>query len=93
MIGALACVGLASTGEDGRFVLVERSRELDGKQTVQAILGCGIVQVRTTSGEVLTEGVVETSGKLRPALRSGKPILFVTRQDGDPAVWLPVKLD
>lgn len=93
VIGALACVGLASTGDDGRFILVERSRELEGRQTVQAVIDCGIVQVRTTTGQVLTEGIVETNGKLRPALRNGKPVLVVTRQEGDPPVWLPVKLD
>ncbi len=93
VIGALAGIGLAATGEDGRFILVGRSRELDGVQTVQAIIGCGIVQVQTMDGQILTEGLVETNGKLRPAFRGNRPILFVTRQTGDQSVWLPVKLD
>ena len=93
VIGALAGIGLAATGEDGRFILVGRSRELIGIQTVQAILDCGIAQVRTLDGQILNDGLVETNGKLRPAFRGHQPILVVTRSDGDQPLWLPVKLD
>jgi hypothetical protein len=93
VIGALAGVGLAATGEDGRFVLVGRSRELAGVQPVQAILEHGIAQVRTTDGVSLQEGLVETSGKLRPALRGKQPVLVVEPQEGNPSIWLPLKLD
>jgi hypothetical protein len=93
VIGALAGIGLAASGEDGRFILIGKSRELEGVQTVQAILGCGIKMVRTVEGEVLQEGLVETSGKLRPAFRGNAPVLFVNRSEGDQPVWLPVKLD
>ncbi len=92
VIGALAGVGLAATGDDGRFILIGRSRELEGVQTVQAILDCGIAEVRTTEGQVLTEGLVDTGGKLRPALRGGKPVLVVTREQSQEC-WSPVKLD
>jgi hypothetical protein len=93
VIGALAGIGLAASGEDGRFILVGRSRELDGVQTVQAILDGGIAQVRTVDGQILSEGLIETNGKLRPAFRGNQPVLVVTRQEGDQALWLPVKLD
>jgi tRNA(Ile2) C34 agmatinyltransferase TiaS len=93
VIGALAGVGLAATGEDGRFILVGRSRELTGVQTVQAILDCGISQVRTTQGHILAEGLVQTNGKLRPAFRGHQPVLYVTRQADDDPTWSPVKLD
>lgn len=93
VIGALASVGLAATGEDGRFVLVGRSRELEGVQSVQAIIDCGIAEVRTTDGVRLNEGLIQTVGKLRPALREHKPILFVTRQADDPSTWVSIKLD
>ena len=93
VIGALAGIGLSATGEDGRFLVVGRSRELDGVQSVQAILDCGIAQVRTIDGEILNEGLVETKGKLRPAFRGNQPVLVVTRQEGDQPLWLPVKLD
>ena len=93
VIGALGGVGLAATGEDGRFVLVGKSRELQGVQSVQAILGCGIAQVRTMDGQVLRDGLVETEGKLRPAFRSHQPILVVAPSQDDQSPWLPVKLD
>ena len=93
VIGALASVSLAATGEDGRFVLVGRSRELEGAQSVQAIVDCGIAEVRTTDGQRLNDGLIQTVGKLRPALRDHKAILFVTRQADDPSTWVSVKLD
>ncbi len=93
VIGALAGVGLAATGEDGRFVLVGRSRELVGVQPVQAVLEHGIAEVRTAEGVSLREGLIETGGKLRPALRGNQPVLVVKPQEGDPSIWLPLKLD
>ena len=93
VIGALAGIGLSATGEDGRFVLIGRSRELEGAQTVQAIVESGIAQVRSTDGKMLEHGLVQTGGKLRPALREHQPILFVQPPEDDSSIWLPVKLD
>jgi tRNA(Ile2) C34 agmatinyltransferase TiaS len=89
VIGALAAVGLAATGEDGRYVLVGRSRELAGLQPVPALLEAGIVAVQTADGQPVTEGLVQTE-KLRPARRGGWPIAVV-QWAGD--YWLPLKLD
>ena len=89
VIGALAAVGLAATGEDGRYVLVGRSRELTGLQPVPALLAAGIVAVRTVGGQPVSEGLVQTE-KLRPARRGGLPIAVV-EWAGDH--WLPLKLD
>lgn len=89
IIGALAAVGLAATGEDGRYVLVGRSRELAGLQPVPALLAAGIVAVQTVEGQPVTEGLVQTD-KLRPARRGGEPIAVV-EWAGDH--WLPLKLD
>ena len=89
VIGALAAVGLAATGEDGRYVLVGRSRELTGLQPVSALLAAGIVSVQTLDGRPVTEGLIQTE-KLRPARRGGLPIAVVERA-GDH--WLPLKLD
>jgi hypothetical protein len=41
VIGALAAVGLAASGEDGRYVQVGRSRELSGLRPVPAVLAAG----------------------------------------------------
>ncbi len=89
VIGALAAVGLAATGEDGRYVMVGRSRQLSGLQRVDALLSAGIQAVRTVDGQMVTEGLVE-SDKLRPARRRGMAIAVVEWK-GDR--WLPLKLD
>ena len=89
VIGALAAVGLVATGEDGRYVLVGRSRELSGLQPVSALLAAGIVAVQTAGGQPVTEGLVQTD-KLRPARRGGEPVAVV-EWAGDH--WLPLKLD
>ena len=89
VIGALAAVGLAATGEDGRYVLVGRSRELTGLQPVSTLLAAGIVAVQTRDGQPVTEGLIQTE-RLRPARRGGLPIAVV-EWAGDH--WLPLKLD
>jgi hypothetical protein len=89
VIGALAAVGLAASGNDGRYVLVGRSRELSGLQPVASVVGAGITEVRTLDGQTVTDGLVQTD-KLRPARRDNRSILFVERV-GDQ--WLPLKLD
>jgi tRNA(Ile2) C34 agmatinyltransferase TiaS len=89
VIGALAAVGLAASGEDGRYVLVGRSRELSGLQPIPALLAAGIAAVQTPDGKPVTEGLVQTD-KLRPARRGGRPIAVVEWM-GD--CWQPLKLD
>lgn len=89
VIGALAAVGLAACGEDGRYVQVGRSRDLVGWQPVAAILEAGIAAVRTADGQPVLEGAVDTD-RLRPARRGGQPVAVV-EWAGDH--WLPLKLD
>ena len=89
VIGALAAVGLAACGDDGRYVLVGRSRELRGLQPVPALLAAGIAAVRTADGQPVTEGLVQTD-RLRPARRGGQPVAVVERVTDH---WQPLKLD
>jgi tRNA(Ile2) C34 agmatinyltransferase TiaS len=89
VIGALAAVGLAALGDDGRYVLIGTVRELEGRQPIDAILDAGISEVRTLGGRLIADGWVYAD-KMRPARRQGKPILFVSR-DGDG--WRPEKLN
>lgn len=93
VIGALAAVGLASTGEDGRFILVGSARELQGIQTIETILASGVAEVRTLDGQSLKSGKVDVSSRLRPAFRGNEPVLFVTHAQEMPETWLPLKLD
>lgn len=89
VIGALAAVGLAASGEDGRYVLVGRLRDLAGLQPVSVLLEAGIAAVQTLDGQPVMTGLVHTD-KLRPARRNGRPIAVV-EWDGD--CWQPLKLD
>jgi tRNA(Ile2) C34 agmatinyltransferase TiaS len=89
VIGALAAVGLASSGEDGRYVLVGRSRELAGLQPVSALLEAGVTAVQAFDGRPVVDGLVQTD-KLRPARRGNLPVAVV-EWAGDH--WLPLKLD
>lgn len=95
VIGALAAVGLAASGEDGRYVLVGRLRELEGLQPPSALLAAGIAAVQTLDGTPVTTGLVITE-RLRPARRGGRPVAVVEPAPGADAgelVWLPLKLD
>lgn len=89
VIGALAAVGLAATGEDGRYVMVGTCRELIGLQPVEALLAAGVTAVETPDGGAVAEGLVQTD-KLRPARRNGRPVAIV-EWAGDH--WEPLKLD
>ncbi len=89
VIGALAAVGLGAGGEDGRYLLVGRTRELSGLQPVEAVLAAGIHEIRTAEGQPVTAGPV-LADKLRPARRASRPVQFVAWQEDR---WLPLKLD
>ncbi|OGO04244.1 MAG: hypothetical protein A2Y73_04130 [Chloroflexi bacterium RBG_13_56_8] len=89
VIGALSAVGLAASGEDGRYVLVGRSRELTGLQPVSTLLAAGLAAVQTLDGQPVSEGLVQTD-RLRPARRGGLPIAVVEWNEDH---WLPLKLD
>jgi hypothetical protein len=89
VIGALAAVGLAAYGNDGRYVQIGSIRDLDGMQSISAVLDAGITSVIQLNGEPVTGGSIFVE-KMRPARRNGQPVLFVERQDDH---WLPLKLD
>jgi hypothetical protein len=80
---------LAASGDDGRYVLVGRSRELSGLQSVSTLLTAGISAVQTLDAQPVTSGWVQTD-KLRPARRGGRPVAVV-EWVGDH--WRPLKLD
>ncbi|MGD8402733.1 MAG: hypothetical protein PVJ21_03665 [Anaerolineales bacterium] len=89
VIGALAAVGLAALGEDGRYVQVGTIRELEGLLPLTDILSAGISSVKTLGGETISDGMI-LADKLRPARRGSQPVLFAEKEDDH---WLPLKLD
>jgi len=90
VIGALAAVGLSSSGSDGRYIMIGAIRDLQGEQPVEAILNAGLDDIQTITGESIKQGIV-LANKLRPARRGHKAILFVeNHEDG---LWHPLKFD
>jgi hypothetical protein len=88
VIGALAAVGLAASGDDGRFLLVGRIREISGLIPVEEVLACGVHAVRLLDDTPVEQGYI-LADKLRPACRGGKPIQYV---DWAGEFWQPLKL-
>jgi tRNA(Ile2) C34 agmatinyltransferase TiaS len=89
VIGALAAVGLAASGNDGRYVEIGSIRTLEGLLPISNVLASGITSVKTLDDASVAEGLVLTD-KMRPARRDGQPVLFVERENDH---WLPLKLD
>jgi hypothetical protein len=91
IIGALAGVILAAGGNDGRFVEVGRTRELDGVVAVKELLSSGVKEVRTANGTLVTSGAVDTNGgRVRPIVQRHRPVLLVEPAGED--VWRVVEL-
>jgi len=82
VIGALAGIGLAASGNDGRFVQKGTTRDLRGVQTVAAILASGVDRVSTREGAAVSEGTVTLRKFPKPAFIGGNAVLFV-EADGD----------
>ena len=94
VIGALAAVGLAVDGDDGRVVqLGAWPDDLSGPQSVATIRQRGIA-VRVIGTEVeLGEGVVDVGKRLRPNCRRGRIVVFVEPASSDAAAsWHAVRL-
>lgn len=89
VIGALAAVGLAAWGEDGRYIQIGRSRELKGMLPVPILMEAGIHAIQTLDNHVVKKGFVK-SDKLRPSRRRSRSILYVEK---DQDHWRPLKLD
>jgi hypothetical protein len=96
VIGALAAVGLAACGDDGRVVqLGTWPDDLSGPQDLAAVRGRGIEVQQVGSGMPVTEGRVDVGKHLRPNCRAGRVVLFVTPRPapaGGATAWQAVRL-
>lgn len=89
IIGALAAIALIDGGNDGRVVHVGGWPWPDtfvGPQSVEAIRGRGVTDIRRVSGDAFTGDVVDVGKHLRPNWRDGRMVLFVEPPDGPGAV-------
>ena len=82
IIGALAGVGLAASGSDGRFVMRGSTRMMTGCRSVDELLASGIDQVMTQDRQPVKDGDVRISKFPKPALLGGRAVLFVSGLDG-----------
>lgn len=89
VVGALAAVGLAASGEDGRYIAIGKVRDLNGICSPADLLTAGVASVRTREGTSLEKGQILVE-KLRPARRGGLPVAFVNWSEDH---WEPLKLD
>ena len=79
VIGALAAVGLAATGDDGWFVqLGAWPDDLSGEQPADVLRERGVEQfLLDQGGEPAEPDRVDVGKRLRPSYRSGRIVLYV----------------
>jgi hypothetical protein len=93
VIGALAAVGLLACGDDGRVVQMGPwTDDLSGLHDVESLRVRGVEVRRLDSGAVLREGLVDVGKRLRPNMRGGRVVLFVTASGEVPGRWYAVRL-
>jgi hypothetical protein len=95
IIGALAAVALAASGNDGRVVHVDEwpwPDEFSGVQSVAAIRARGVTEIRTNSGAPFAGDVVDVGKHLRPNWRSGRVVLLVEPAEEPESPWRAQKI-
>lgn len=83
VIGAVAGIGLASMGNDGRFLMKGRARDLKHSvRTLSEVLASGIDQVMTLDGRLVSCGRIDLNRSANPSFVHGRAVLFVEERDG-----------
>ena len=90
VIGSLAGLGLASTGNDGRLLMRGTIRDHTGPQEAHVLLAAGIDEIWSTHGERVTAGTVFTrDGKsVKANMVGGRVVLMV---EGCAGGWTALK--
>jgi hypothetical protein len=93
VIGALAAVGLMATGDDGRVIYLGAAEvdhfDISGVYPVERLSGFGVDEVRhIDSQQLVTQGTVALGKRLRPNIREGKIVLFVSEARHPGTDWL-----
>lgn len=88
IIGALSAIALAHGGNDGRVVQARDwpwPDEFGGVQTVAAIRGRGVSEIRIVTGEPFSGEAVDVGKRMRPNWRDHSIVLLVEPAvDGEP---------
>jgi hypothetical protein len=94
IIGALAAVGLAETGDDGRVVQQgEWPDDLSGRVTIESLQPRDIDVIESYSLEPILSGMVDVGRHLRPNRRAGRTVLYVQPESfGGEIIYRALKL-
>jgi hypothetical protein len=94
VIGALAAVGLRAAGDDGRIVQwAAWPDDLAGPVPYERLAERGVYVARLDTAEPVAAGLIDVGKHLRPNLRGGRPVLYVTPAAPEaPAAWQAVRL-
>ena len=82
IIGALAAVGLAASGSDGRYIQFGNIRSLHEQAEIHEIHEAGIISVFSTDGRSLHAGNVRFRKFPQPMRINHNPVLFVSEDRG-----------
>jgi hypothetical protein len=96
IIGALAAIALAIGGDHGRVVHLNEwpwPDRFGGVQSVAAIRGRGVAEIRTAAGEVFAGDEIDVGKHLRPNWRGSRVVLFVEPPETPESPWRAQKLD
>ncbi len=96
VIGALAAVGLAAEGNDGRVVQIGAwPDDLAGSQDIETLHTRGVEVRSMETGTTVPNGMVDVGKRLRPSYRKKKIVLFARPappQRGESSCWHGVRL-
>lgn len=97
VIGALAAVGLAAGGNDGRVVALGLwPDDLAGPQPLPVLCARGVAEIRCLrTGQTIQPASVDVGRRLRPNFRDGRVVLFVEPDPQETAargLWRAVRL-
>lgn len=92
VIGALAAVGLAAGGDDGRIVQIGAwPDDLSGWQDVDTLQSRGVGIRCLETGNRVTTGRVDVGKHLRPNYRENSTVLFVRPESSESDHWQSVR--